>query len=162
MPTPGFSLLDTGDVELIHERTLDVLERTGVVFKSSAARGVLAQAGCLVDEETARVRLPRALVDTIVRRRRAPVLLAGRDPARDALLDGTTTYAATGGICPYIVDLAGGEYRQPSVDDLARAVRLAVAQPDSRCRAGAGRPHRPGVHAGQHRQAHHGSGGASG
>jgi trimethylamine--corrinoid protein Co-methyltransferase len=127
MPTPGFSLLDTDDVELIHECTLDVLERTGVVFKSSEARRVLADAGCLVGEETARVRLPRALVETIVGRRRSPVLLAGRDPSRDALLDGTTTYAATGGICPYIVDFDGGEYREPSVDDLARAVRLADA-----------------------------------
>jgi len=127
MPAPRLSLLDSCDLDLIHERTLDVLERVGVVFRSAAARKALAEAGCLIYDETGLVRFPPDLVDAIVRRSRPPVLLAGRDPSRDALLDGSTTYSATGGICPHIVDLDSGLYRQPSVDDLEQAVRLADA-----------------------------------
>jgi trimethylamine--corrinoid protein Co-methyltransferase len=127
MPAPRLSLLDSSDLDLIHERTLEVLERVGVVFRSAAATKVLAEAGCLVDSEAGLVRFPSALVDVIVRRPLPPVLLAGRDPSHDALLDGATTYSATGGICPHIVDLDSGLCRQPSVDDLKQAVRLADA-----------------------------------
>ena len=124
---PRFSVLEAADVEFLHERSLDVLERVGVVFRSAAAVDLLAAAGCLVDRDTGRVRLPRDLVGSIVARRRPPVLLAARAPAHDALLDGSKTYAATGGICPNIVDLETGAYREPAVADLRDAVRLADA-----------------------------------
>lgn len=127
MSSPRLTLLASGDLESIHEHSLDVLARVGVVFRSAAARRVLANAGCAVDDGSGRVRIPRNLVASTLHARRSPVLLAARDPSKDALLDGSKTHPATGGICPYLVDMTTGKYREPAIEDLAQAVRLADA-----------------------------------
>ena len=95
-----------------------MLETVGVRFQSRAARGVLREAGCAVDDESGVVRIPGRLVDWAVGQLPAHVLLAGRDPARDALLDGSRTFATVAGICPGVVDFDSGAYRAPRLADL--------------------------------------------
>lgn len=127
MPVPRLTLLEPSDLESLHDASLNVLARVGVVFRSAAARTILRDAGCVVDGESSVVRFPADLVASMLESRQGPVLLAARDPSRDAHLDGSATYSATGGICPMLVDLDTGLYREPSILDLERAVRLADA-----------------------------------
>jgi trimethylamine--corrinoid protein Co-methyltransferase len=127
MPAPRISILDIADRDFIHERSLHVLESVGVRFQSAAARSVLQDAGCAVDHETGLVRIPRPLVEWALSGVPRDVLLAGRDPQQDALLDGTRTFATVAGICPFVVDLDSGAYRAPRLDDLAMVTRLADA-----------------------------------
>lgn len=127
MPSPRLAILDAADRDLIHERSLRVLETVGVRFQSRAARGVLREAGCAVDDESGVVRIPGRLVDWAVGRLPAHVLLAGRDPARDALLDGSRTFATVAGICPWVVDFDSGAYRAPRLADLEVVTRIADA-----------------------------------
>ena len=55
------------------------------------------------------------------------MLLAGRDRARDAVLDGSRTYCTVAGICPSVVDIDTGTLRSPRLDDLAKITRIADA-----------------------------------
>ncbi len=127
MPTPRISILEAADRDLVHERSLDVLEKVGVRFQSAKACEKLKGAGCRVDDTDGTVRIPRELVGWAVDQLRRDVPLAAREPAKDALLDGSRTYATIAGICPYVVDMDSGRYRAPSLEDLANLTRIADA-----------------------------------
>ena len=127
MPAPRMSILEVSDRDLVDERTLDVLEQVGVCFQNAKACQTLEDAGCRVDHAEGRVRIPRELVRWAVDQLHRNVLLAAREPSRDALLDGSRTYATVAGICPYVVDMRTGLYRSPSLEDLADLTRIADA-----------------------------------
>lgn len=124
---PRVSLLDEAAKHEIHERSLQVMERTGVRFASPKALALLAEAGCEVDEETQIARIPRDLVEDAIRTAPKQVLLAGRDPAKDAMLDHTRTYATLDGIGAYTLDHKTHERRLSTAADLALAVRVGDA-----------------------------------
>ena len=124
---PRVSLLDEASRQVIHERSLQVMERTGVRFASGEALRVLRDAGCAVDEETQVARIPRRLVEEAIAAAPKTILLAGRDPARDVLLDHTRTYATLDGIGAYTLDYTTHERRLSTAADLAEAVRVGDA-----------------------------------
>jgi trimethylamine--corrinoid protein Co-methyltransferase len=127
MPSPRISLMDASDRDLIHESSLNLLERVGVRFGSSIALRALDEAGCQVDHQDGRVRIPRHLVEWAVGQLRRDVVLAGRSRVRDAILDGSRTYCTVAGICPFVVDVDTGILRSPRLDDLAKLTRIADA-----------------------------------
>jgi trimethylamine--corrinoid protein Co-methyltransferase len=127
MPAPRVSLLDLDDRDFIHERTLEVLDTVGVRFRSAAALQVLKEAGCRVDLENEIARIPAQLVEWALGQLPRDILLAGRDPGRDALLDGSRTFATVAGICPYVVDMDTGLYRAPRLRDVEDLTRIADA-----------------------------------
>ena len=127
MPAPRLSILDAADRDLIDERTLDVLEKFGVRFQSAKACRTLEAAGCRVAHAEGNVRIPRELVHWAVQQLRRNVLLAAREPCRDACLDGSRTFATVAGICPAVVDMDTGLYRDPRLEDLADLTRIADA-----------------------------------
>ena len=120
-------MLDVADRDLIHERSLGVLEKVGVCFQSAKARAILEKAGCRVDHDTGIVRISTELVEWALGQLPGGVVLAGRDPAQDAPLDGSRTYATVAGICPFVVDIESGLYRRPTLDDLESVTRVADA-----------------------------------
>ena len=124
---PRVSLLDEAGRRLIHERSLQVMERTGVRFASAKALAVLRDAGCTIDDATQVARIPRQLVQQAIASAPKTILLAGRDPARDVLLDHTRTYATLDGIGAYTLDHKTHERRFSTAADLADAVRVADA-----------------------------------
>jgi trimethylamine--corrinoid protein Co-methyltransferase len=127
MSQPSLTLLSAADLELIHQSTLDVLARVGVVFRSDKAIDVLERAGCHVAHDTRQVRFPPELVSWALERVQREILLAGRNAQHDVVLDGSKTYASLAGICPHIVDADTGVYREPSLNDLADVVKTADA-----------------------------------
>ncbi len=163
----GFRLEVFTDDELreIHGATLEVLSRTGVFVEDDEAREIFAAAGADVDGETHVVRLPAHLVEDALRSAPSTVVLCGRDPARDVVLeDGRVGFTNFGeGI--QVVDPYTGELhesrkagRRRLHEDHRRAAR------DRRRRAAARRPRRAAGHGGaaqrrgdlqQHDQARH-------
>ena len=127
MPSPRISLMDASNRELIHESSLSLLERVGVRFGSSTALRTLSEAGCPVDLPDGRVRIPRQLVEWALGQLKRDVLLAGRNPARDVILNGSQTYCTVAGICPSVVDMDTGSLRSAGLDDLAKLTRIADA-----------------------------------
>ncbi len=126
MAEPHITVLSGSDLEFIHQRTVEVLQEVGVRFQSAHARSVLTAAGCICAGDDI-VRIPRDLVEWALGKLQRDVLLAGRDPRYDALLDGSRTYATIAGICPYVLDMDSGLYRVPREQDLADITRAADA-----------------------------------
>jgi trimethylamine--corrinoid protein Co-methyltransferase len=120
-------MLDAGACEWLHGRTLDLLARVGVRFASARARELLREAGALVDDESCVVRLPADVVEAAIASAPKQVLLAGREPRRDALLDGRRTFVAHDGMGAMTLDHRSGERRPSTERDLYEACVLADA-----------------------------------
>jgi trimethylamine:corrinoid methyltransferase-like protein len=124
---PRLSLLDEAARDTVHQRTLDVLERTGARYASRRALDLLRDAGAAIDDEAMVARLPRALVEEAVARAPRNALLAARDGARDALLDGSRTWLTVDGTGSMTLDHRSGQRRPSTAADVADAARVADA-----------------------------------
>jgi len=124
---PRLTLLDENERRAIHAATLEVLSQTGVKYASAKALGILRAAGAEVDDETRLTKLPARLVEEALARAPRKVLLAGRDPEKDVLLDGSRTWLTLDGTGSNTLDRASGERRLSTTDDVACAARIADA-----------------------------------
>jgi trimethylamine--corrinoid protein Co-methyltransferase len=115
------------DVERIHEHSVDLLERVGVVYNTSRALDVLEGMGCPVDRARAWASLPRDLVEWALQQAPRVVRLAARDSARDVVLDGRRPHHTTDSQGTQAIDLETGERRASAAEDLRRGLLLADA-----------------------------------
>ena len=108
----------------VHERSLLVLERTGMRCDSLEARRILAEAGAHVDEATGVVRFPAALVEQALALAPKQFSLGGRRPGWSFTVGrGEQTLLADGGATA-VFDCATGERRQPTHDDWLAATSI--------------------------------------
>jgi trimethylamine--corrinoid protein Co-methyltransferase len=128
----GFRLDVFNDDELqeIHLATLEVLGRTGVFVEDEEALTIFAEAGADVDRERRVVRLPAHLVEEAVRSAPPKVVLCGRTPDRDVVLeDGRVGFTNFGeGI--QVVDPYTGELHESLKQDVADCTRIIDALPE--------------------------------
>ena len=120
-------VLTRADVERIHEHSLDLLERVGIVYNTPRALEALAQAGCPVDYERLWAALPREVVEWALTQAPRVVRLGARDPARDVLLDGRRPHHTTDSQGTRALDLESGAVRPSRAEDLQRALLFADA-----------------------------------
>jgi len=129
-PLPGLAagqyrpLTDT-QVRRIHEAALHILERTGVQVDEPEALRIFEDAGASVDRGC--VRLSAMMVEDAVRAAPSRILLAGRDPKWDLVLEGTRVHIGTGGAALTILDLESEELRPAVIQDVAELARLVDA-----------------------------------
>jgi trimethylamine--corrinoid protein Co-methyltransferase len=116
-------ILSTGDVERIHEASLDVLADVGVMFHSQRALDVLEAHGAAVDRETTVARIPAATVDQALKTVPAHFTLGGRAPKFDLPLDGEHVYLASDGCATFVRD-ADGTVRPSVKQDVYDAARV--------------------------------------
>jgi trimethylamine--corrinoid protein Co-methyltransferase len=111
----------------IHETALGILEDVGLAIDgASPAAGRLRDLGLRIPRD-GRLVLPRALVESALRKAPRRVRLGARDPRRAATLDGRRTYVTTDGCGARTLDLESGERRPSTLEDVARSARLADA-----------------------------------
>jgi len=115
------------DLERIHGQSLDLLERVGIDYKTPKALHVLEDVGCPVDYKRNRARLPREVVEWSVAQAPRVVKLEARDPARNIVLDGTTSHNTTDSQGTEAIDLESGERRDSTAEDLGRVCRFGDA-----------------------------------
>jgi trimethylamine--corrinoid protein Co-methyltransferase len=115
------------DVTRIHEASLDVLERVGVMVPPSDCRDHFEQAGARVDRENNRVTLPRSMVENALASAPSEVVLCGRDPKHDMTLGGRRVYMGTGGAAVKVLDLESQRTRESTLADVAQIGRLTDA-----------------------------------
>jgi trimethylamine--corrinoid protein Co-methyltransferase len=127
--THRHDVLEPEQVELLHTRSLDILDRVGFTTSSRALLDLMAEAGQRVDREAGRIRLDPAFVEAALARCPRTYTLAARDPALDLPLDGSAGYLSTDGCPADIIDLETGERRPGTKRDLAEITRLADALP---------------------------------
>jgi trimethylamine--corrinoid protein Co-methyltransferase len=126
----GLEVFTPEELEDIHLSTLQVLEHTGVLVDDEQAMDYFETAGCLVDRDTKIVKIPPHIVEEAIISAPASILLAGRDPKNDVVLESDRVGFCTFGEGILIVDPVSGELRAPLKKDVGDAARLADALDD--------------------------------
>lgn len=127
---PSFSVLTPDEVADIHLATLEVLERTGIFVEGEEALAIFSDGGARVDRQTRTVRIPAHLVEDAVRSAPPKVVLCGRDPANDIVLEAGRVGFTNFGEGVQVVDLQTGELRDSTKQDVADSARLTDALPE--------------------------------
>jgi trimethylamine--corrinoid protein Co-methyltransferase len=119
-----FNVFTEDELNDIHCATLEVLRKTGVFVEDEAALDIFSSGGAKVDAKTKVVRIPPHLVEGAVRSAPEVVLLAGRNPENDILLEMNRVGFDCFGEAIQIIDAQTRKIREPKKADLADATRL--------------------------------------
>jgi trimethylamine--corrinoid protein Co-methyltransferase len=125
-----FDVLSEDEVADIHLGTLEVLERTGVFVEDEGAREIFAGAGARVDASKGVVRIPPHVVEQAIRTAPSKIVLAGRDPKNDLVLEAGRVGFTNFGEGVGIVDPTTGELRAPVKQDVADTARVVDRLPN--------------------------------
>jgi len=121
-----YTILSESEIEALHEKTLRLLQRVGIVIEHVGALELLETAGARVDKEAHRAWLPADLVQEAIRRAPSACLLAGQEPAWDMhLAVNGETYTRTIGGPENVYDCERRVRRSVSRADLVQWTRLA-------------------------------------
>ncbi len=119
------TFLDEGQLDLLQDATLRVLEDTGVRFPNERSLEILAGNGAIVDRATQIVRFPRDLVMRAVAMAPRQFTMAARNPAFDLHLEEGTSYYTTDGCGVATIDWDTREERPSRKADIAEMARIA-------------------------------------
>lgn len=114
--------LTEDQIRKIHLASLTILERTGVQVEQSEALRHLREAGAEV--EGSRVRIPPSLVEDGISKAPSRVVLAGRDPSQDLILEGARVHIGTGGAAMQVMDMETGDIHPAVLRDVANIARI--------------------------------------
>jgi trimethylamine--corrinoid protein Co-methyltransferase len=122
----GLGLNSLTDDELfdIHLATLEVLEKAGLFIETDEALEVFDGAGAVVDRQQKIVKIPPYLVEDAIRSAPSKILLAGRDPRHDRVLEAGRVHFTNFSEGIEVVDPYNGKRRPPVKADLADAAKL--------------------------------------
>ncbi len=122
----GFSLNTFSEDELyeIHLATLEILDETGVFVEDPQALAAFEAAGARIDREKKIARLPSHLVEDCLRSAPARIILAGRDPKNDFVVENNRVGFTNFGEGVQVVDPFTGELREPTKQDVADTAKV--------------------------------------
>ena len=124
-----FRSLTDDQLTLLHEASLEIMQRTGMRFFEQEALDLFDKAGALVSDGNL-VRIPSHLVEWALRTVPKNITLFDQTGRRAMSLGGYRSYFGVGSDCMHIYDLDTGERREAVLDDVVRGVRLADALPN--------------------------------
>ena len=116
--------LTNDELDDIHRATLDVLEKTGIFIETDEALEVFDGAGAKIDRKNKIVKIPAQLVEDAIQSAPPKILLAGRNPKHDKVLEARRVHFTNFSEGIEVVDPFNGERRTPVKDDLAQAAKL--------------------------------------
>jgi trimethylamine--corrinoid protein Co-methyltransferase len=121
---PRITMLSTGDCEVIHHASLEILRRTGVrVYHLDALALLRGSDAVIVDDNL--VRFPPALVEWALEQAPSQVTLCRRGTRTPALqLSGDRVYYGPGSDCPNYLDPRTGLRRPFLVADVVDCIHL--------------------------------------
>jgi trimethylamine--corrinoid protein Co-methyltransferase len=120
----GLNFLTDDELFDIHLATLEVLEKTGLFIETDEAMDVFDGAGAEVDRQKKIVRLPHYMVEDAIRSAPSKIVLAGRDPDRDKVLEAGRVHFTNFSEGIEVIDPYNGQRRPPVKSDLADAAKL--------------------------------------
>lgn len=120
-------VLTSAEIEHIHERSLDLLERVGIDYQTPRALEVLERHGCRVDYERTWASLPRDFVEWAIAQAPRVVRLEARDPSRSVVLDGRRGHHTTDSQGTRALDFETGERKPSDETALRRGLLFADA-----------------------------------
>ena len=118
-------VLSDKEIQTIHERSLEVLEKTGIVVEHKKGLKVLGDAGAKVDVKAKRARIPRSLVKRCLKTVPEKFVLGARNPAKEChIARGNLPYSRNGGGADFTLDLDTGQFRPLMLADVRSYFRL--------------------------------------
>ena len=120
----SLNILTEDELEDIHLGTLELLEQTGIFVENDEALDLFESNGAVVNRETGMVKIPPFLVEDSIRSAPSKVVLYGRDPKHDLVLDTTRVHFTNFSEGVQVVDPYTGEIREPVKKDLEDAARV--------------------------------------
>jgi len=119
--------LSDSDQQYIINEAIGLLGRSGMRVYSEKAQKYLVGAGAEVAEDGLTFRLPRSLVEDAIASAPSRVVLHGRSPEQDVVLEDSRVYFGTGGTAIYVLDHLTGKRRHSTLDDVKLNARLTDA-----------------------------------
>lgn len=116
--------LSREDCGQIHEASLEVLQKTGIVVASKKAQAVFADHGANVDNAKNRVYLPPNLIEKALYTIPSEICIPGRDPSRDYTMGGERLGFVNFGSTVYLNDLYTGKRREALKEDVIQVTRV--------------------------------------
>ena len=120
----SLNVLTDDQVNKIHLSTLELLDQTGVFVEDEKALDCFESGGARVDRGSKMVRIPPSLVEDAIRSAPSRVILAGRDPKHDLVLEGRRVHFTNFSEGVKVHDLQTGENRTPAKKDLVDSARV--------------------------------------
>ena len=118
-----FNPLSPGEVDLIEESALNLLETLGLAQAIPSMISRVTGAGGALTED-GRLLFPRALVRNAVEGAKRGFALCGQTPEHDLVIDTARVHMSTGGAAPGVFDLDSRAYRDSTLQDLYDAARI--------------------------------------
>jgi len=122
----GFDVFTEDEINQIHLATLEVLEKTGFYVGTEEALDILEGGGAKVDREKKIVKFPSYLVEDCIRSAPPKIVLYGRDPRHDVVLEDKRVNFCTFGQGVSIMEL-DGTVRASVNADVGKAALLTDA-----------------------------------
>ncbi|MQY58843.1 MAG: hypothetical protein GH144_04435, partial [Clostridia bacterium] len=127
---PQFRLLSDNQIEELHLATLQILERTGVLFECQEAIELLGDAGADVSNPS-RVKIPCYMVEQALRTSPKMVTFYTREGELAMVLNGQTgSHFGAMPDCPNYLNPYSGQRRACYIEDIADTARLIDALPN--------------------------------
>ncbi|UCE55223.1 MAG: trimethylamine methyltransferase family protein [Desulfobacterales bacterium] len=121
----SLKLFTDDELEEIHLATLEVLEKTGLLFDDEEALDILAGSGAIIDKKTRIAKFPPYLVEDAIRSAPSKLLLAGRNPKHDFVMESNRVGFTNFGEGVFIIDPYTGEHRETTKADVAASALIA-------------------------------------
>lgn len=116
--------LSPEEILRIHQTSLKILEEGGVKVPLSEAMEVYRKGGARIGQDGQSVKIPAKMVEEALKTAPRRILLCGRDPANDLILEDRKVYAGTGGGELHTLDLETQKLRMATLKDVADLARL--------------------------------------
>ena len=115
------------EIETLHNHSLGLLERIGIVYNTPKALDLLAKMGCKVDYDRNWASIPREVVEWAIQQAPRIVHLDARNPERAVTLDGSRPHHTTDSQGTRAMDFETGEVRPSRLVDTENGLRFADA-----------------------------------
>jgi trimethylamine--corrinoid protein Co-methyltransferase len=120
----SLNILTDDELEEIHYGTLEVLNETGVFVEDEKALDCFEKSGAVVDRNTKIVKIPPHVVEDAIRSAPPKVVLHGRDPKHDIVLESTRVHFTNFSEGVMVNDPHTGENRPPVKQDLIDSAKV--------------------------------------
>ena len=120
----SLNILTDDELQEIHYGTLEVLNETGVFVEDESALDCFENGGAIVDRETKNVKIPPHVVEDAIRSAPSKVILHGRDPKHDIVLESTRVHFTNFSEGVMVNDQYTGENREPVKQDLVNSAKV--------------------------------------
>ncbi|MEM1508420.1 MAG: trimethylamine methyltransferase family protein [Thermofilaceae archaeon] len=125
-----FEILTRDEIDLIHESTVNVLERVGVKVFEPGALKLLGEAGAEVNQKEMKAKIPEELLKECLKKAPRRFSLYSRKSGYKLDLEDGRTYFSTQGTAVFIIDAITGERRPSTLKDVEKFYKLADALPN--------------------------------